>query len=143
MNDQQSTLEKIAASQGFKAFMKKLAIFAGIVTVVGLVMKLCGMQESEMLLVTGMSTLALVAFFCSWIPSPYEGFRGVWAFTMKVTGISLAVTIFGLLCLIMHWPGANLMLIVGISLLILDIPVLIWLFRLIKNHKNEHTEKDE
>ena len=62
MNDQQSTLEKIAASQGFKAFMKKLAIFAGIVTVVGLVMKLCGMQESEMLLVTGMSTLALVAF---------------------------------------------------------------------------------
>ena len=123
--------------------MKKLAIFAGIVTVVGLVMKLCGMQESEMLLVTGMSTLALVAFFCSWIPCPYEGFRGVWAFTMKVTGISLAVTILGLLFLIMHWPGANLMLIVGISLLILDIPVLIWLFRLIKNHKNEHPEKDE
>ena len=54
---------------------------------------------------------------------------------------SRGASVVGLLFLIMHWPGANLMLIVGISLLILDIPVLIWLFRLIKNHKKRTPRK--
>ena len=135
MNDEsskKSTLDIIASSPQFKSFMKKMAVLAGILTIVGLVMKLCGMPESELLLVPGMSSLALTAFFSAWIPSPFEAISHTWKFAMKLTGFSLAVTTMGLLFLIMHWNGSTMMLTVGLSLLGVSIITWCFIFPIIK-----------
>ena len=102
--------------------MKKLALFSAVITVTGLVLKLCEVQVGETLLITGMSSLALVSFMLGWIfPCPYsvedEGYVGgmcpIWNFAMMMTGFSLAVGLEGLLFRLLHWPGGVKMLLLG------------------------------
>ncbi len=64
---------------------------------------------------------------------------------MTLTGFALAVTIIGLLFLLMHWPGGNRMLMIGIGTLV--ICALSWLFFLRHYRKNRDVkvfeEQDE
>ena len=53
---------------------------------------------------------------------------------MTLTGFALAVTIMGLLFVIMHWPGGDKMLVIGVGTLV--ICAISWLFFLRYYRKN-------
>lgn len=135
MEHKQSQMDKLSNSPEFKSFMKKLALVAVGVAVVGFAMKLYGSIKGETLLITGMGTLSIVSFFLERIfPCPFHVGEAIWNFAMKLTGYSLAVTIMGVLFTIMHWSGSNTMLIIG--LLCLLICAVAWLFYLQYYRKN-------
>ena len=109
-------LDEIANAPGFKPFMKKLSLFAVVVTLAGVVLKLSGVHAGETLLITGMGTLSVLAFFLGWtFPGTYRIGAPLWKFAMTLTGYSLAATLIGLLFVIMHWPGGDKLLILGVG----------------------------
>ena len=138
-----SPLDQITGSPQFKPFMKKLALMAAVLTLVALVLKLRGLQQGNTLLIVGMGTLSIVALFLGRLfPCPDERGHGLWKFAMLLTGFSLAVAIMGLLFKIMHWPGGNTNLIVGI--VGLSISAIAW-FLYFRNRKNiyEDNKKED
>lgn len=146
MESQQSPIDKISNSPQFKSFMNKLATFGVLLTVVGSVMKLSGVQTGVTLLIAGAGILSIVSIFLGRIfPCPFHVGKTLWKFSMTLTGFALAVTIIGLLFLLMHWPGGNRMLMIGIGTLV--ICALSWLFFLRHYRKNRDVkvfeEQDE
>ena len=123
----QSPIDKIANSPQFKSFMKTLAVTGVVLFVVGIVMKLSGVQRGDSLLITGAGTLSIVSFLLGRIfPCPFHVGEALWKFSMTLTGYSLAVTVIGLLFKIMHWPGGSKMLMIGIGTLV--ICAISWMF---------------
>ena len=85
--------------------MKMIAAMAAVAAVAGVLLKLFGnVQLGTPFLVTGMSTLTIVAFMLGYlIPYPAKddeavlgGLRTMWKFAMTLTGYALAVAIMGL-----------------------------------------------
>ncbi|MBO7101862.1 MAG: hypothetical protein J6V98_07570 [Bacteroidales bacterium] len=137
---QKPPLDKVTASPQFRYFMRMLAIAGLACSVVGLLLKMKGVNSNINLLVIGMSLLAVVSLFLDQLfPYPISennedtgGLRPMWVFAMKLTGCAVAVTLFGLLFRIMHWSGGMLMLVVGVGSL--AICAIAWLY--IINKKN-------
>ena len=120
MESQQSPIDKISNSPQFKSFMNKLATFGILLTVVGSVMKLSGVQTGVTLLIAGAGILSIVSIFLGRIfPCPFHVGEALWKFSMTLTGFALAVTIIGSLFVIMHWPGGSKMLMIGIGTLVI------------------------
>ena len=126
--------------------MKILALAAVASTVMGLVLILCSVQVGETLLISGMSTLAFVAFMLAHIfPCPYmiddedyaRGTYPMWNFSMRLTGWSLAIGIMGLLFWLMHWPGGIMMLIIGGGALACSGIAWLFLFHLKRKSNNK------
>lgn len=127
MESQQSPKDKISNSPQFKSFMNKLATFGVLLTVVGSVMKLSGVQTGVTLLIAGAGTLSIVSIFLGRIfPCPFHVGEALWKFSMTLTGYASAVVIMGLLFVVMHWPGGIRMLILGLGSL--AICAVAWLF---------------
>lgn len=127
MEPRQSPLDKIASMPQFRSFMKTLAVMGVVLFVVGIVMRLSGVQTGETLLVIGAGTLSIVSFFMGRLfPCPFHVGELLWKFSMTLTGYALAVTILGLLFVIMQWPGGSRMLMIGIGTLV--ICAIAWLF---------------
>lgn len=127
MESQQSPKDKISDSPQFKSFMNKLATFGVLLTVAGSVMKLSGVQTGVTLLIAGAGILSIVSIFLGRIfPCPFHVGVALWKFSMTLTGYASAVTIIGLLFLLMHWPGGIRMLILGLGSL--AICAVAWLF---------------
>ena len=111
-----SPLDQITDSPQFKPFVMKLALMAVVLTLVAVVLKLRGVQQGNTLLIVGMGTLSIVAFFLGWLfPCPDERGGRLWRFALILTGFSLAVVIIGLLFRLMQWPGGHAMLIAGVG----------------------------
>ena len=135
MESQQSPIDKISNSPQFKSFMNKLATFGVLLTVAGSVMKLSGVQTGVTLLIAGAGTLSIVSIFLGRIfPCPFHVGGALWKFSMTLTGYASAVVIMGLLFVVMHWPGGNRMLMIGIGTLV--ICAISWLFFLRYYRKN-------
>lgn len=135
MESQQSPKDKISNSPQFKSFMNKLATFGVLLTVVGSVMKLSGVQTGVTLLIAGAGTLSIVSIFLGRIfPCPFHVGEVLWKFSMTLTGYASAVVIMGLLFVVMHWPGGIRMLMIGIGTLV--ICAISWLFFLRYYRKN-------
>ena len=136
-----SQLDKIAESPKFRPFMKQVAIMAGALLLVALVLKLAGVHYNDALLTVGFGTLAIVAFLLDKIfPTPIKGLDtdsphllNIWKFAMKLTGYSLAVALIGLLFVLQHWPGGKTMLYVGVLSLLVCMGS--WLYYVIKRNK--------
>ena len=127
MESQQSPIDKISNSPQFKSFMNKLATFGVLLTVVGSVMKLSGVQTGVTLLIAGAGILSIVSIFLGRIfPCPFHVGEALWKFSMTLTGYASAVVIMGLLFVVMHWPGGIRMLILGLGSL--AICAVAWLF---------------
>ena len=127
MESQQSPKDKISNSPQFKSFMNKLATFGVLLTVVGSVMKLSGVQTGVTLLIAGAGILSVVSIFLGRIfPCPFHVGEALWKFSMTLTGYASAVVIMGLLFVVMHWPGGIRMLILGLGSL--AICAVAWLF---------------
>ncbi len=127
MERQQSPIDKIANSPRFRSFMKTLAVTGVVLFVVGIVMKLSGVQTGDSLLITGAGMLSIVTFLLGRIfPCPFHVGEALWKFSMTLTGYASAVTIIGSLFVIMHWPGGSKMLMIGIGTLV--ICAVAWLF---------------
>jgi len=58
----------------------------------------------------------------------------LWKFSMTLTGYASAVVIMGLLFVVMHWPGGNRMLMIGVGTLVIS--AISWLFFLHYYRKN-------
>ncbi len=138
----ESSLDKLASSPRFKSFMRTVAMAGFACAVVGLLLKMKGVSTGANLLIIGISVLAIVSFFLAQLfPYPAteekegtESLRPMWMFAMTLTGYALAVALFGLLFLIMHWPGGMVMLTVGVGTLV--ICALVWLYIIRKKNSN-------
>ena len=138
-----SPLDQITGSPQFRPFMKRLALMAAVLTLVAVVLKLCGVQVGNTLLIVGMGSLSIVVLFLGWLfPCPDKRGSGLWILAMTLTGFSLAVAIIGLLFRMMHWPGGFTMLIAGI--VGLAISAIAWLlyFHSRKNIYEDKTKED-
>ena len=135
MDPYQSPIDKIANAPQFKSFMKTVAVLGVALFVVGIVLKLTGVQKGETLLITGGGMLSVVSFFLGKLfPCPLHVGEALWKFSMSLTGFALAVTIMGLLFVIIHWPGGDKMLVIGVGTLV--ICAISWLFFLRYYRKN-------
>lgn len=115
--------------------MNKLATFGILLTVAGSVMKLSGVQTGVTLLIAGAGILSIVSIFLGRIfPCPFHVGEALWKFSMTLTGYASAVVIMGLLFVVMHWPGDNRMLMIGIGTLVIS--AISWLFFLRYYRKN-------
>ena len=115
--------------------MNKLATFGVLLTAAGSVMKLSGVQTGVTFLIAGAGSLSIVSIFLGRIfPCPFHVGEALWKFSMTLTGYASAVVIMGLLFVVMHWPGGNRMLMIGIGTLV--ICAISWLFFLRYYRKN-------
>ncbi len=139
MAPRQTPIDKLANAPQFKSFMKTLAVVGGVLFVAGIVMRLSGVQKGETMLITGAGTLSIVSFFLGRLfPCPFHVGEILWRLSMTLTGFALAVTIMGLLFVIMHWPGGDKMLMIGIGTLV--ICAISWMFFL-RHYRKYHDIK--
>ena len=146
MGHADSPIDKLGQSPQFKSFMRLLAIVGGIATVIGLIMKLLGLEGGSPMLIVGVGMLAVVAFLLGWIfPCPHSiddvnyvgGMQPVWRFAMTLTGWSLSTGLMGMLFMLMHWPGGMKMLILGCGSLAVSCIAWLYYFKLSKKSINQ------
>ena len=131
-----SLLDNIAESPKFRRFMLQVSIMGGGLLLVALVLKLAGVHYNDALLTVGFGTLALVAFFLGRLfPGTHRIGAPIWKFAMTLTGYSVATSLIGLLFIIMHWPGGDKMMIIGIGCL--AVCAIAWLVYLLYYKKNK------
>ena len=147
MERRESPMDNVAKSSNFKPFMKIIAAMAAVAAVAGVLLKLFGnVQLGTPFLVTGMSTLTIVAFMLGYlIPYPAKddeevlgGLRTMWKFAMTLTGYALAVAIMGFLFWFQHWAGARLMLLIAAGSLACCALVWLYFLHLKKKINNNH-----
>ena len=132
-----SLLDNIAESPKFRRFMLQVSIMGGGLLLVALVLKLAGVHYNDALLTVGFGTLALVAFFLGRLfPGIHRIGAPIWKFAMTLTGYSVATSLIGLLFIIMHWPGGDKMMIIGIGCL--AVCAIAWLVYLLYYNKNKN-----
>ncbi len=132
-----SLLDNIAESPKFRRFMLQMSIMGGGLLLVALVLKLAGVHYNDALLTVGFGTLALVAFFLGRLfPGTHRIGAPIWKFAMTLTGYSVATSLIGLLFIIMHWPGGDKMMIIGIGCL--AVCAIAWLVYLLYYNKNKN-----
>ena len=131
-----SLLDNIAESPKFRCFMLQVSIMGGGLLLVALVLKLAGVHYNDALLTVGFGTLALVAFFLGRLfPGTHRIGAPIWKFAMTLTGYSVDTSLIGLLFIIMHWPGGDKMMIIGIGCL--AVCAIAWLVYLLYYKKNK------
>ena len=124
--------------------MQKVAIMGGVLLLAALVLKLAGVHYNDALLTVGFGTLAVVAFFLGQMfPGTYRVGAPLWKFAMTLTGYSLAAALIGVLFIIMHWPGGDKMMLIGIGCVaVCAIAWLVYLLYYKKNKDNQTFEED-
>lgn len=117
-----NNIEELKNSPAFFSFGKKITVIGVIASIAGGVMKLSGIQYGDYLLIMGLVTLALTAYLIlSNLPyKPIEKdedanarLRPIWNFSIKLLGWGLSVLLIGFLFWLYHWPGWEILLIVG------------------------------
>ena len=132
-------MNPITESPKFRPFMLKVAIMGGALLLVALVLKLAGVHYNDALLTVGFGTLAVVAFFLGQMfPGTYRVGAPLWKFAMTLTGYSLAAALIGVLFIIMHWPGGDKMMILGVGCL--AVCAIAWLVYLLYYKKNKNNQ---
>ena len=138
MDQTPKPMDKITSSPKFKSFMRRLAVPAAVLTVTGVVLKLLNVEVGGSIFITGMGMLAIVAFCLgSLFPCPYLCGQAIWKFAMTLTGWASAATIIGLLFGVMHWPGGNHLLIIGLGTLAVSAIVWLLYLRYYKKHSDD------
>ena len=138
-------MNPITDSPKFRPFMLKVAIMGGVLLLVALVLKLAGVHYNDALLTVGFGTLAVVAFFLGQMfPGTYRVGAPLWKFAMTLTGYSLAAALIGVLFIIMHWPGGDKMMLIGVGCVaVCAIAWLVYLLYYKKNKNNQIFEEEE
>ena len=132
-------MNQITDSPKFRPFMLKVAIMGGALLLVALVLKLAGVHYNDALLTVGFGTLAVVAFFLGQMfPGTHRVGAPIWKFAMTLTGYSLAAALIGVLFIIMHWPGGDKMMILGVGCL--AVCAIAWLVYLLYYKKNKNNQ---
>lgn len=119
--------------------MLKVAIMGGALLLVALVLKLAGVHYNDALLTVGFGTLAVVAFFLGQMfPGTHRVGAPLWKFAMTLTGYSLATALIGVLFIIMHWPGGDKMMLIGVGCV--AVCAIAWLVYLLYYKKNKNNQ---
>ena len=137
-------MNQITDSPKFRPFMLKVAIMGGALLLVALVLKLAGVHYNDALLTVGFGTLAVVAFFLGQMfPGTHRVGAPLWKFAMTLTGYSLAAALIGVLFIIMHWPGGDKMMLIGVGCVaVCAIAWLVYLLYYKKNKDNQIFEEE-
>jgi peptidoglycan/LPS O-acetylase OafA/YrhL len=137
-------MNQITDSPKFRPFMLKVAIMGGALLLVALVLELAGVHYNDALLMVGFGTLAIVAFFLGQMfPGTHRVGAPLWKFAMTLTGYSLAAALIGVLFIIMHWPGGDKMMLIGVGCVaVCAIAWLVYLLYYKKNKDNQIFEED-
>ena len=137
-------MNPITDSHKFRPFMLKVAIMGGALLLVALVLKLAGVHYNDALLSVGFGTLAVVAFCLGKLfPGTHRVGAPLWKFAMTLTGYSLAAALIGVLFIIMHWPGGDKMMLIGVGCVaVCAIAWLVYLLYYKKNKDNQIFEED-
>ena len=137
-------MNPITDSPKFRPFMLKVAIMGGVLLLVALVLELAGVHYNDALLTVGFGTLAIVAFFLGQMfPGTYRVGAPLWKFAMTLTGYSLAAALIGVLFIIMHWPGGDKMMLIGVGCVaVCAIAWLVYLLYYKKNKDNQIFEEE-
>ena len=137
-------MNPITDSPKFRPFMLKVAIMGGTLLLVALVLKLAGVHYNDALLTVGFGTLTVVAFFLGQMfPGTHRVGAPLWKFAMTLTGYSLVAALIGVLFIIMHWPGGDKMMILGVGCVaVCAIAWLVYLLYYKKNKDNQIFEED-
>ena len=137
-------MNPITNSPKFRPFMLKVAIMGGALLLVALVLKLAGVHYNDALLTVGFGTLAVVAFFLGQMfPGTHRVGAPLWKFAMTLTGYSLAAALIGVLFIIMHWPGGDKMMLIGVGCVaVCAIAWLVYLLYYKKNKDNQIFEEE-
>lgn len=138
-------MNPITDSPKSRPFMLKVAIMGGVLLLVAFVLKLAGVHYNDALLTVGFGTLAVVAFFLGQMfPGTYRVGAPLWKFAMTLTGYSLAAALIGVLFIIMHWPGGDKMMLIGVGCVaVCAIAWLVYLLYYKKNKDNQIFEEEE
>ena len=138
-------MNPITDSPKFRPFMLKVAIMGGALLLVALVLELAGVHYNDALLMVGFGTLAIVAFFLGQMfPGTHRVGAPLWKFAMTLTGYSLAAALIGVLFIIMHWPGGDKMMLIGVGCVaVCAIAWLVYLLYYKKNKDNKIFEEEE
>ena len=137
-------MNPITDSPKFRPFMLKVAIMGGALLLVALVLKLAGVHYNDALLTVGFGTLAVVAFFLGQMfPGTHRVGAPLWKFAMTLTGYSLVAALIGVLFIIMHWPGGDKMMLIGVGCVaVCAIAWLVYLLYYKKNKDNQIFEEE-
>ena len=124
--------------------MLKVAIMGGVLLLVALVLELAGVHYNDALLMVGFGTLAIVAFFLGQMfPGTHRVGAPLWKIAMTLTGYSLAAALIGVLFIIMHWPGGDKMMLIGVGCVaVCAIAWLVYLLYYKKNKDNQIFEEE-
>ena len=107
-------MSMLTDSPKFKPFVKSLALFGAVLSVVGLVLKSSGAEVGESLFITGMGTIAVMSLFLGRLfPCPSDSAKALWVFALTMSGYVATIVILGLLFLVQHWNGAKHILILA------------------------------
>ena len=138
-------MNPITDSPKFRPFMLKVAIMGGALLLVALVLKLAGVHYNDALLTVGFGTLAVVAFFLGQMfPGTHRVGAPLWKFAMTLTGYSLAAALIGVLFIIMHWPGGDKMMLIGVGCVaVCAIAWLVYLLYYYKKNKDNQIFEEE
>jgi peptidoglycan/LPS O-acetylase OafA/YrhL len=132
-------MNPITDSPKFRPFMLKVAIMGGALLLVALVLKLAGVHYNDALLTVGFGTLAVVAFFLGQMfPGTHRVGAPLWKFAMTLTGYSLAAALIGVLFIIMHWPGGDKMMLIGVGCV--AVCAIAWLVYVLYYKKNKNNQ---
>ncbi|MBO4582140.1 MAG: hypothetical protein J5701_07655 [Bacteroidales bacterium] len=140
MNQTEDPLKRLYEAPNFKPFMKKLALISGVASIIGLLLKISGTPGARSLLIMGMTSLSMISFMAGHLfpcPENAHNMKGIWNFVMTYTGYAVSFGILGILFLLLHWPGANLLLIIaGVAIVMCLIGWVYILFQVKKNINN-------
>jgi len=119
----------------YKNFGKKLTWMALVLIIVGIVLKVKSIPYGNPLFVCGMLTLAMISFFIlPKIPFPESDddrpsenrMRPFWNFSVKLLGWSISVLLTSILFWVKHWPGWDVLMIVGVPSVLLAVAVFLY-----------------
>lgn len=129
MNSNQKSTSELANKLAVKMLTYETILV--VAAIVGLALKIVGINFGAMLLIIASLSLAAINMLMAY-RSPKEGSLPLDAFINKCQSMGTSVTIIGLLFLLLNWKGASNMLMVGMLTLVVAIG-----YHLFKKHPIE------
>ncbi|MFH2141582.1 MAG: hypothetical protein ABIJ97_04105 [Bacteroidota bacterium] len=122
-----------------KPYQFKIEIIFGLALIAGISLSEINPAIGSPLLMISAALLSILYFLMAFVVN--EGYNGIVVFLHKLTYISFAVCLTGILFALRHFPGSRNMLIIGISSIPFGLLGMI-IFKLIKKEENKMLKWD-
>lgn len=110
-NNSDDIKAKIAAK--VKPWMSKIEIVAALLILIGVSLKYSGIEEMYFLIIIAFLILSIIYFISAFYYNEKLLDNPIGLFATKLNGLSLSILALGILFAIQHYPGNDMMLLVG------------------------------